>query len=38
MNAQDFKAGANGALPIGDTGGFVDFSVGLDVAYLWNVS
>ena len=38
MNAQDFKVGVNGALPIGDAGDFADFSVGLDVAYLWNVS
>lgn len=40
MNAQDaqFKVGVNGALPIGDAGDFYSFSVGLDVAYLWNVS
>lgn len=40
MNAQDaqFKVGINGALPIGDAGDAYTFSVGLDVAYLWNVS
>lgn len=38
MNAQDFKVGINGALPIGDAGDFADFSVGVDAVYLWNVS
>ncbi|WP_298427488.1 hypothetical protein [uncultured Kordia sp.] len=37
MNAQEFKAGINGALPIGDAGDVADFSIGLDLAYLWNV-
>ncbi|WP_430409596.1 outer membrane beta-barrel protein [Kordia sp.] len=37
-NAQEFKVGLNGALPIGDAGDFYTFSVGLDAAYLWNVS
>ncbi|MBC8754782.1 hypothetical protein H2O64_08875 [Kordia sp. YSTF-M3] len=40
MNAQngDFKVGLNGALPIGDAGDVSSFSIGLDVAYLWDVS
>ncbi len=38
MNAQDFKVGLNGALPIGDAGDIATFSIGLDVAYLWEVS
>ncbi|AXG72087.1 outer membrane protein beta-barrel domain protein [Kordia sp. SMS9] len=39
-NAQDgkFEVGINGALPIGDAGDFYTFSVGLDAAYMWNVS
>ncbi|PTX62645.1 outer membrane protein with beta-barrel domain [Kordia periserrulae] len=39
-NAQDgkFEVGINGALPVGDAGDAYTFSVGLDAAYLWNVS
>ena|SRR5690606_4276737 len=39
VNAQEgFKVGANFALPIGDAGDYSSFSVGLDVAYLVEVS
>ena len=37
-NAQEFKAGINAGLPIGDAGDSYTFSVVLDVNYLWNVS
>lgn len=35
---EGFKVGANAALPIGDAGDLSTFSVGLDVAYLFEVS
>lgn len=39
-NAQDgkFEVGANAAIPVGDAGDFYTFSIGLDVAYVWNVA
>ncbi|TYB79841.1 outer membrane beta-barrel protein [Bizionia myxarmorum] len=33
-----FKVGANFALPIGDAGDYSSFSIGLDAAYLFEVS
>ncbi|MCX7547685.1 hypothetical protein OS188_06955 [Xanthomarina sp. F1114] len=39
MSAQGgFKLGANFALPVGDAGDFSSFSIGLDAAYLVEVS
>ncbi|MEO8932852.1 MAG: outer membrane beta-barrel protein [Xanthomarina sp.] len=39
MNAQGgLKVGANFAMPLGDAGDYSTFSVGLDVAYLMEVS
>jgi opacity protein-like surface antigen len=39
-NAQDgkFEVGVNAALPIGDAGDLYTFSIGIDAAYMWNVS
>ena len=38
MNAQEFKAGVNVGLPIGDAGDLTTFNVTLDLAYLWEMS
>ena len=38
VNAQEFKAGINAALPIGDAGDLSTFGLALDVAYLFEVS
>ncbi|BAO77114.1 outer membrane beta-barrel protein [Winogradskyella sp. PG-2] len=38
VNAQEFNAGANLGLPIGDAGDGWTFNVTLDVNYLWEVS
>jgi len=39
-NAQEagFKLGVTGALPMGDLGDMASFGVGLDAAYLWEIS
>lgn len=36
-NAQEFKIGVNGALPMGTFGDAWGFGAGLDVSYLWEV-
>lgn len=38
VNAQDFKAGANLGLPVGDAADGWTFNVTLDLSYLWEVS
>ena len=39
VNAQEgFKAGLNFGAPIGDAGDFASFSLGIDVAYMFEVS
>lgn len=37
-SAQDFRAGVNLGLPVGDAGDGYTFNLGVDLSYLWNVS
>jgi hypothetical protein len=37
-NAQDFRAGINVGLPVGDSGDGYTFNLGVDLSYMWNVS
>ena len=38
VNAQEFKAGINAGIPVGDAGDFYSFNIQADLAYLWEVS
>ncbi|MCK0180528.1 hypothetical protein MWU50_14605 [Flavobacteriaceae bacterium S0862] len=37
-NAQDFRAGINVGLPVGDAGDAYTLNFGVDLSYMWNVS
>ncbi|MEF3079684.1 outer membrane beta-barrel protein [Winogradskyella poriferorum] len=38
VNAQEFKAGISGGLPIGDAGDLATFAIAVDLGYLFDVS
>lgn len=38
VNAQEFKAGVNAGLPIGDAGDFSTFAIAVELGYLFDVS
>ncbi|MBO6880973.1 outer membrane beta-barrel protein [Winogradskyella sp.] len=38
VNAQEFKAGVNAGLPIGDAGDFSTFAIAVELGYLFEVS
>lgn len=38
VNAQEFKAGISGGLPIGDAGDLATFSIAVDLGYLFEIS
>ncbi|MCK8479906.1 hypothetical protein [Psychroserpens algicola] len=38
VNAQEFKAGINAGIPVGDAGDLTTFAIAVDLAYLFEVS